>query len=291
MVTEMTNLRGVLTADFRTLGSELRGEMAGMRENLESLEVRVQRGNEKQSVKSAQIGSVLRSLTGVLQLLAGGVFETRLRLPEDGGSDMDVRSTSGYAGGESTMHQAFATLDQHHGDKRMEQPNDADTARPGSDGPPPVASSSSLDALAPLLRAAETEAQSFGRETSDEEVGRQLAPTTRLVHAVSMPTSFILESNHTTVLELWTEWYTGVSNRPSIIAMIDQQLPKSEGQRKLFARRKIIIDEIKRLAKEKTVPESEIVGRIDVYRVKNKLSITKLQDEIKRKRAQGEAVI
>jgi hypothetical protein len=108
----------------------------------------------------------------------------------------------------------------------------------------------------------------------------------------SAPTPvFILESNHSTVDALWKEWYVGISGRLSIDTMVKKKLPKSEGQRKLFARRKIIIEEISRLASEKVIPESEVVERLDAYRARSKLSITKLQDEIKRKRSANESII
>lgn len=103
--------------------------------------------------------------------------------------------------------------------------------------------------------------------------------------------AFLMESNHPTVLSLWRERYVGVNDRPSIVAMVGKKLSKTESQRKLFARRKIIIDEIARLARDKVVPESEVVERLDGYRSRNKLSITKLRDEIKRKRASDESII
>ena len=102
---------------------------------------------------------------------------------------------------------------------------------------------------------------------------------------------FLLESNHPTVLALWTEWYIGIGDRPSITTMIQKKLPKSEKQRKLFARWKVVIDEVSRLAREQVVPESEVVKKLDEYRGRNKLSITKLQEEIKRKRANKESIV
>ncbi|KAJ9091540.1 hypothetical protein QFC21_007165 [Naganishia friedmannii] len=73
--------------------------------------------------------------------------------------------------------------------------------------------------------------------------------------------------------------------------MLEKKLLKSEGQRKLFARRKIIIDEIVKLAEEKTVHESQVVERLEAYRATHGMSITKLQDDIKEKRGKGESII
>lgn len=83
MTTEMTNIREGLTADFKDLESELKEELAAVRGGLETLEQRVKRVHARQSGNTVQVATVLSSLTGVLQLVAAGVFETRLRLSDD----------------------------------------------------------------------------------------------------------------------------------------------------------------------------------------------------------------
>jgi hypothetical protein len=83
MVTEVTNLRGTLTSDFKNLGDELKDELGDLREAVESLEARMKRGHEKQADKTKKMGALLGSLAGVVGLIAKGVFVTRLQLPED----------------------------------------------------------------------------------------------------------------------------------------------------------------------------------------------------------------
>lgn len=83
MITEVTNLRGSLTVDFKNLGDELRDELGNLREAVEILEARMKRGHEKQSDKTKKMGALLGSIAGVVGLIAKGVFVTRLQLPED----------------------------------------------------------------------------------------------------------------------------------------------------------------------------------------------------------------
>ncbi|GHJ85855.1 hypothetical protein NliqN6_2257 [Naganishia liquefaciens] len=73
--------------------------------------------------------------------------------------------------------------------------------------------------------------------------------------------------------------------------MVEAGLRKSDSQRKLFGRRKIIIDEIETLAKVHAVLELEIVGRLDSHRAANRMSITKVQNEIKKKKGTGGSIV
>lgn len=62
---------------------------------------------------------------------------------------------------------------------------------------------------------------------------------------------FKLEANHATVAVLWTEWTEGVFGRVSVRTMVTKGGEESEAQRKLYARRKVVIDEVVRLAEAK----------------------------------------
>lgn len=296
MVTEMTNLRGSLIADFSKVGTELKSEIDGIKDLMGILEERVERGIQKQADKSSEIGAVLATITNVLQPLAGGVFETRLCLP-----DVNDQQTTG-----SGLVKVF---DSAHGMKGMPNGNDDilnhdldfHDGEPSSSGHNPAqvqATSSSrtgLNVLTPLLQATARGSRSvrMTEEDSQAETHRLLSDgsSKKATTSFSAPATFVLETNHLSVKELWTEWYTGVFGRPSIIAMLERKLPKSEGQRKLFARRKVIIDEIVKLAKQKTMQELQVVERLDAYRVTHAMSITKLQEDIKQKRTKGESVI
>ena len=146
--------------------------------------------------------------------------------------------------------------------------------------------------LTALLQTAQERADQMTMDPMSEQDADDAAQEgdSRSVPNAATPV-FILESNHSTVDALWKEWYIGISGRLSIDQIVKKKLPKSEGQRKLFARRKIIIDEISRLASEKVVPESEVVERLEAYRARSKFSITRLQDEIKKKRGSDESII
>lgn len=99
-----------------------------------------------------------------------------------------------------------------------------------------------------------------------------------------------METNHTTVVQLWKEWNVGVSGRESVLMMIEGKYVKSEKQRKLYSRRKVVIDEIQRLVHLRTEPESVIVKSMDAYLQQHDLSMTKLQDLIKKRNQEGKTL-
>ncbi|KAJ9112070.1 hypothetical protein QFC22_006367 [Naganishia vaughanmartiniae] len=99
---------------------------------------------------------------------------------------------------------------------------------------------------------------------------------------------FVFESKHSTVAQLWKEWHQGIYGRKSIVAMIRQGYKKSEGQRKLYSRRKLVMDEVARLAAMRVEPESDVVKAMDEYMSLHKLSMTKLQELIKKRAQDGE---
>jgi hypothetical protein len=151
-----------------------------------------------------------------------------------------------------------------------------------------------IPALAPLLDAAGEAARQCINDDYDvnHDSGMNIQPSglsgTRQVSVLS---AFCMESNHSTVIKLWNEWNTGVAGRPSVRAMVEAGLRKSDSQRKLYGRRKIIIDEIEALAKPNAVSELEIVSRLDSHRATSRMFITNLQDEIKKKKVMGGSVV
>lgn len=62
--------------------------------------------------------------------------------------------------------------------------------------------------------------------------------------------------------------------------MLENDLKKSECQRKRWARRRIIIDEIARVKKARTTSAEAVVEALDRYIKREKLSIAKLPDRI-----------
>ena len=68
--------------------------MEDLRDDVKALDARVQRVHEKQSASVASQATILSSIVGVLQLAAGGVFETRFRFPEEQEREMQVDEAS-----------------------------------------------------------------------------------------------------------------------------------------------------------------------------------------------------
>ncbi|KAJ9105824.1 hypothetical protein QFC19_003392 [Naganishia cerealis] len=303
MVTEVTNFRGALTTDFRDVGSQLQTAISALREDLECLDGRVERGHERQARKAAQMGTVLGFFTGVLRLIANGVFETRLRLPEENqdGASMLNKGLPGADQGDSSMneHDTARIVDSSHennatSSQERSPVNDSETSpimdpqthqnEPATN--PKSSRAPAYSSLGSLLQAAGHEAESMRVDALAVDVAGVPVQSERPGSHVTRPASFVLEVNHATVSSLWKEWYNGVFGRPSIVAMLERKLPKCEGQRKLFAHRKIIIDEVARLATARSWRRWMNTGPATSY-----LSITKLQDEIKRKNAEGGCII
>ena len=69
--------------------------------------------------------------------------------------------------------------------------------------------------------------------------------------------------------------------------MVKLGYKKSESQRKLYSRRKLVMDEVERLAKMRVEPEMEVVKAMDLYMSREKLSMTRLQDLIKARSQEG----
>lgn len=292
-------MRGVLSADVRNLRSELKGEIVGIRDHVVSPDERLERGIARQAQRSSQFGAVLQSLTGVMELLAGGVFETRIRLPKAEDTEQALRSTT-----ESSPGDVHRQATQSPSGLSIAVPFPDTSAltceaspfdrRPIISAPAASFTGCRMPALAPLLDAAGEAAEQCISDDNEDNYGAgsniQLSGLSGTRH-VSIPSAFCMESNHSTVVEIWNEWNIGVAGRPSVRAMVEAGLRKSDSQRKLFGPRKIIIDEIETLAKAHAVSELEIVGRLDSHRAANRMSITKLQDAIKKKKATGGNIV
>lgn len=88
----------------------------------------------------------------------------------------------------------------------------------------------------------------------------------------------VLERDHRTVDALWREYDEGVFGPSSVGSMLERKLRKSESQRKRWERRRIVINEIKRLKKERTTSAQAIVDAMHRFMKKERLPMAKLQD-------------
>lgn len=73
--------------------------------------------------------------------------------------------------------------------------------------------------------------------------------------------------------------------RLSVRKMIEDDLKKSECQRKRWERRRVVVQEIERLSKDRTTTADKMVEAMDRYMKRERLSMAKLQDRIAKARA------
>lgn len=217
---------------------------------------RIQTSQRKdQKALAASLGLIADSLG----YLVNGTFETRLRL--DDGPARERQSGSSATGEEQRQMSLTERLE--------------------------AVSSSTADILNAGSSSSSTSAPIHPNLNQDSTVSH--APTSNNPASDTAGTDrvFLMETHHSTVQQLWAEWTVGVLGRIPVRDMVDGGFRKSEGQRKLLARRKAIIDEVGRLAQDRTELESTIVSHMDEYKAKQKLSMTKLQDLNKQRAKEG----
>lgn len=210
------------------------------------------------------LAASLRLIADSLGYIVNGTFETRLRLDDDiGGEGLSSSSGTGEQQRPMSLTERLDTV-----------------------------TASALDVLNAGTTTEATNAPTAGTNQSSTN------PLTSSSNNTNNPTSgatetdgvFLMETQHMTVQQLWKEWTVGVFGRIPVREMVGGGFRKSEGQTKLLARRKVVIDEIKRQARERTELESTIVSRMDEYKAKEKLSMTKLRYLIKLRAQNGETL-
>ncbi|KAI5450227.1 hypothetical protein NCC49_003244 [Naganishia albida] len=206
----------------------------------------------------------LRLLAESLGCIVNGTFETRLRLDDEPGRQEESSSSgSGQEPPSLSLTERLETVSASSlaivSAQATEGTNVAATNSTNQPSTDPLACSSSTGIGPPA-------------------------------HVTATDGVFVMETNHTTVQQLWKEWTVGVFGRVPVRKMVAEGFRRSEGQRKLLARRKVVIDEIKRQARERTELESIIISHMDQHKARKKLSITKLQDLIKQRAQDGETV-
>lgn len=204
----------------------------------------------KQATHQKLLLTHLGLLAQGLQLITDGTFETRLRLPS--GIAGENGESSGTTINPSELLEQVARLTEDF----------PETGQPLGNAPAAGSSSNPLPTPSSHPNAP--------------------APVTSGV--------FVLEATHATVQALWKEWKEGVFGRLPVKTMITKGWKKSEAQRKLYARRRVVIDEVERLADARTEPGSAIVKAMDTYMSQKKLSMTKLQDLIKQRSVDGKTI-
>jgi hypothetical protein len=248
-------MRGSLGNNFRDLRQSVLQETSSIRTDIIPVIDKLREEHRKNSSAIRTVASTLGILASSLQTISSGVFETRLRLPDAEEDNLTgaVSGAEGSAGGRAGgMMDGLAS--------RLE--------------------SAGINSRQVLSDLAATDSQ-------QRAPGPNVTPTQNNSSAPCTQ-KFVMESNHATVLELWKEWEEGVFGRLSVKEMIAEGYVKSEAQRKLFSRRKIIVDEIQRLAKERTEPELDVVKSLDVYLASKKMSISKLQDVMRQRAKEGQ---
>jgi hypothetical protein len=253
---KMDTMSGVLELGMKDIHSTIDNHLADFREEMQPTLSDIGNVQLKQAEHQRRIGSAIGLLAQGLQLITEGTFETRLRMPN---AEADTSNVSLGDQQSATTVNTMSMLDQI-----VKDTNDVVAQSSVSPG-----------------QGIQTQQ---GQTTSSSE---RVPSGGVLGGAVSV---FTIKTNHTTVAALWQEWNDGVLGRQSIKEMLKADLKKSEGQRKLCSRRKIVVDEVKRLAKDRTEPPEEIVKTLDVFMRHNKLSMTKLQDLIRKRTSEGKTM-
>jgi hypothetical protein len=250
---KMDTISGVLELGIQDIQSTLDHNLADFREEMQPTLSDIGSIQLKQASNQKLLGSTIGLLAQSLQMLTEGTFETRLRLPEKQTGNGD--SSTGDQQPAATSN-PMRLLDQIVKDTHIVVGQSSIGSDEGSQGVQGQPSSNT------------------GRAPAGTVVG-------------GVVTVFTMEANHATVSLLWQEWSHGVLGRQSIKDMLKAGLKKSEGQRKLYSRRKIVIDEVIRLADLRTEQEDVIVKTLDTFMSARKLSMTKLQDLIKKRASEG----
>jgi hypothetical protein len=252
---KMDTISGVLSVGIKDIQAVLDQNLNDFRQEMQPQLSELGSIQVKQASHQRLIAQSIGLLAQGLHMITEGTFETRLRLPgeEAAGTLGSERQAETHP---FSMLREVAKLNQDcFGETGGTTKKGSAAGVDGTNGPVPSVSSPS-----------------------------RASPLT------GKPDVFMMEANHTTVEMLWKEWTEGVFGRRSIESMVESGLKKSEGQRKLYSRRKIVIDEVKRLADTRTEPEGEVVKAMDLYMSQHKLSMTKVQDLIKKRTGEGKEI-
>lgn len=222
------------------------------------------------------LGKALSNIAAGISLMSTAVMETRMVFPGLEGDSTMATKTPPVAAPISPSSLLTAEAEKS----------------PSSIGPstpqPPVAvptaqSSPAARVLAALKRTGQQGRLMFEEEPTAKERAAGMGQTGGMEKekaAGSGGDEFVLERDHKTVDALWREYDEGIFGRQSVRSMIERDLKKSESQRKRWERRRIVINEIKRLKKERTTSAQAVVEAMDRFMKKERLSMAKLQDRI-----------
>ncbi|KAJ9112533.1 hypothetical protein QFC22_006290 [Naganishia vaughanmartiniae] len=258
--TKMDTISGLMEIGIKDLQITVDQNMSKFRKEMEPVLSELGATQGKQAKGQKIIATALSLMANSLKLFSEGTFETRFRPNDDSTTQLHTplsppvpQAMSG--GGFTSFEKNLSEVTQTTHDLLNETQ-------------PPTSSTSSGSTSMP--QATTISGFRSGILNSDK--------------------TFVMETNHATVGQLWKEWTVGVSGRESVIAMLEGKYAKSEKQRKLYSRRKIVIDEVKRLADMRTEPEAEIVKSMDGCLSQRGLSMTKLQDLIKARNQDGKTL-
>ncbi|KAJ9118133.1 hypothetical protein QFC22_004035 [Naganishia vaughanmartiniae] len=240
---KMDTISGMMEVGIKDLQLTVDQNMSSFRKDMEPILQNLGTVHSRQAKDQKIVATALSLMASSLKLFSEGTFETRFR-PNDGlTTQLDPALSPSMAqatAGALTFEQSLSQVTQT-------------THALLNQAQPPPSSKSGLNPIQPA--AATSGSRTAG--TAGEK-------------------TFVLETNHTTVGQLWKEWNIGVSGRASVLMMIEGKYAKSEKQRKLYSRRKLVMDEVKRLADVRTEPDTDIVKSMDTYLLRHGLSMTKL---------------
>lgn len=123
-----------------------------------------------------------------------------------------------------------------------------------------------------------------------------VASNANLAHALNAVSGvFKMSRSVSTVADLWREWTIGTMGR-SVISEYESgrgpvwKLHGGDAERKYYARRKVIIERVRLLARSRGTTEPTVATALDQWCRTNGVSLTGLQDAISKRADTFEAV-
>lgn len=256
---KMDTMSGIMEVGIQDLRTTVGQNLSDFRSNIEPALNDIGEIQKAQAVDQRVLATSMNLIARSLKLLGEGTFETRLWLPDE--------STTVNPQGQ----------------------NDAIGGKDGAPANPLIDALMEVAKTTHIMISDDIDALQHPSSRPNGVASSSAGPSPVPAHSWSN-NIFLIEMNHTSVTQLWEEWHKGVYGRKSIAAMVELGYKKSEGQRKLYSRRKLVIDEVERLAAMRVEPACDVVKAMDAYMAREKLSMTKLQDLNKQRTKEGKTL-
>jgi hypothetical protein len=274
--------RDLIVTKIGDMQSSFSQDICMLAQGLDQLVEQMEQGREKDQFV---IGKALGNLSAGMHLLSSAVLETRMVFPGDvSPSCMSSLPNTGLNPG---LNPAASTSTSSSPTSTSLPPSTTATApTTSSEG------SSAADRVFAALRHAGEDGENMFR-TGGASVPQRGDGTERGGQKEgegSEAQVFVMERDHQTVEALWREYDVGIFGRLPLKEMIAKDLKKVERQRKRWERRRVVVQEVERLAKERTTAAESVARDMDTFMRREKLSMSKLQDRINAAGKEGDSL-